>query len=353
MDGFDHYNDGRNHAPRKWGFQNFVPEYTTSTRYGIGQAMRLPGTIGGQGVTLHGGKHGLPSSPSGVVGFAFRKTGNGGFNNSLFLVAIADGENSQIYLRIDNSSRKFFLHNSTGLIATGNTVVQNNQWYFIEVEYYISNSIPANTCRVYLDEILEIDVPVGADTQSQSSNTVKSITLSNIHIVPGDNTDIDDFYFLNKAGTDNRAPLGDVLVRVLYPTGDFQADFLGSDGNSIDNYALVDDTIPDTTGTFITSSTVGARDIYHYGNTPECGVGDIYGVQISTFARKSDFQKAYMRNTARVSGTVYDYDNHRLIWNWSYYVDLIERNPFTNGFWNKESLDAAQFGVKQDELNIL
>lgn len=99
---------------------------------------------------------------------------------------------------------------------------------------------------------------------------------------------VDDYVLLDHTGP---APfndgLGDVKIETLRPnaTG-ASSDWVGSDGNSVDNWALVDDDA--TTTDYVSAVSAGARDLYNLTDPTGVDLGDILALQVSMLAAKSD-----------------------------------------------------------------
>ena len=72
----------------------------------------------------------------------------------------------------------------------------------------------------------------------------------------------DDVYICDTTGSVNNNFLGELTVEHLRPASDDTAQFLGSDANSTDNWALVDEAGTYNGADYVASSTVGQRDLY-------------------------------------------------------------------------------------------
>ena len=92
-------------------------------------------------------------------------------------------------------------------------------------------------------------------------------------------TIFDDVYLM--AGTGDEF-LGDCTVATLLPTGNgFVNQFVGSDGNSTDNYLLVDEQPPSSTD-YVGSATTGQQDLYTLTNLT--GSGTVLAVAPTIYA---------------------------------------------------------------------
>jgi hypothetical protein len=139
---------------------------------------------------------------------------------------------------------------------------------------------------------------------------------------------------------------GDSRMDALFPTamGSY-AQFAGSDGNNVDNFALVDDPTINGDTDYVWSGTVGQQETYRFGTLPY-SAGTISGVQHVVTAKKSDAGDRKLRFICRIGTTDYQggtatltdsYLCHRYIW---------EINPATSAAWTPSEIAAAEFGYK-------
>jgi len=160
---------------------------------------------------------------------------------------------------------------------------------------------------------------------------------------------LDDLYICNGAGSVNNNFLGDVVIETLYPNGNGNSSQLvGSDGNSTDNYLLVDEPGDPSAADYVGSPTIGQKDTYAFSNLVK--VGGVLGVVAHAFAHKSDAGAVSGRILARPTstdfagadfspsvGTVASANGTKTIW---------ELNPQTVAAWTTAEVDASQFGIE-------
>lgn len=117
--------------------------------------------------------------------------------------------------------------------------------------------------------------------------------------------------------------------------------WVGSDGNSTDNYALVNDT---SDATYVESNVDNNKDTYAYGNMASSS-GTILGVNHWTRA-SADVLPANIIPVARLSGTELDGSGLTLTSSlaWSQY--MFETKP-GGGSWSASDVDSAEFGYKK------
>lgn len=154
-----------------------------------------------------------------------------------------------------------------------------------------------------------------------------------------------DIYVCDTSGSTNNDFLGDIRVQTLLPSGNGTwSGFTGSDGNQVDNYALVDEAAPDTAD-YVQSFTPGDKDTYAYSNlTPTTGT--VYGIQVVPYAAKTDAGTVRIVPVARLSGgTEEDGAEIYLDTTPVYYRQVLETKP-GGGSWSITDVNGAEFGVK-------
>lgn len=334
MDSFDHYLTAERLL--KWtGNRSNACSISTGTPR-LGPQCLLVGTqTSGQGIFKT-----LPTSYSTlVVGFAinFATTQSG----DLAFFYFGDGGSDQMRLNI-NSSHQIQVQRGDGTtLATASPTLSIGVYYYIEFKVTFHGSTGAYELRIGEANVASGS---GVDTTTTANNSANRISFQS-------NTNngfrVDDLYVCDTSGS---APtndfLGDVRIESIFPNGNGNSSqFDGSDGNSTDNYLLVDDTTdPDDDTTYVQSPDVGDKDTYAYGNvTPTAGT--VYGVQQIPYARKTDAGTRSIVSVSRLSGTEVDSATKTLTTSYAYYPDISEAKP-GGGVWTISDVNSAEFGYK-------
>lgn len=156
----------------------------------------------------------------------------------------------------------------------------------------------------------------------------------------------DDFVINNTDGSIANSWIGDTRVDSYFQNsnGD-SSQFVGSDGNSTDNYQLVGGAAPNGTD-YVQSSTVNDEDLYGFQDmihTPTT----IFGVLVAASALKDDAGSRSFRTLAKSGGTKVDNGaDFVLSTSRTRYLGAFETDPNTSVAWTKSGLSAAQFGEK-------
>lgn len=212
-------------------------------------------------------------------------------------------------------------------------------WHHIVFHCTIHGS--TGSYRIWFDNV---DITGGLVTGVDTSDSFASLTQFNFSAGNTIQFDVDDVYW-----QDDLTYRGELRIASLLPNGNGNSSqFTGSDGNSTDNYLLVDDpggnNVDDDT-TYVGSSTVGHIDSYAMGNLPSVSAR-VEGVLARFRARKTDAGARNGQTLLRSGGTNYvgtsqpelsTYFGHRK----NYLVD-----PNTGVAFTESGVNALEAGQK-------
>jgi hypothetical protein len=142
--------------------------------------------------------------------------------------------------------------------------------------------------------------------------------------------------------------LGHIRFATLNPSANGNSSqWVGSDGNSTDNYLLVDDgSADDGDTTYVESATLNNKDTYAFGDMPVAS-SLIYAVCPVLHARKTDAGTRAIKPVTRRAGTDYDAAvDHYLGTTYTSYKQALIVDPSTSAAWTDSGVNAAEFGVK-------
>lgn len=340
IDSFNHYTTAQ--IARKWttrveGFANQVNISSGTGRHG-GNSLRYTPNIGGNNYV----RKSLTSQSTWILGVGFR-------TQSPIVAAqifgVSDAGTTQIDVRLNATGTLSVTRNGT-VLATSTATLTAGAYYYVELKTNIHNTTGTYEVRVYGAAV--IGPTTGANTRATSNNSADQVFVGSPGVTGG-NTILDwcDFYACDGQGSSNNDFLGDVRVEAIFPNGNGNSSqFTGSDGNSTDNYLLVDDTTsPDDDSTYVESSTAGHKDTYAMGNmssTPS----SIKGVQTCILGRKTDAGTRTICPVIRSGGTDYDGTTVSLGDSYLYHLQVYEQNPNTSAAWTGSGVDGMEAGVK-------
>ena len=292
----------------------------------------------------------LTSMTSGIVGFHFYYTSSIS-DFKIFAGQRADNE-TQWSLNLSVNGQLQVYRGSSLLQETSQAVIQEDTWYFIEVQYYTADSIIDNSFTVRVDNIEVINLVAGTDTKSLSTDAVQAIFWQGTD--GGGTVYIDDIYLLSTTGNhawNQSRHLGPSYVQTLHPNQDGTTanNFTGSDEDQTDNYLHVDEVISDEDATFNKHPKSDGVDYYNHAEIGGTNgkIDKIYGTQLTTRARTNDaLGNLFWQNSFRVSGSQHDFPQSALIdTDYGFFTDLTEVNPGDNQQWSTGVLNRAEFGV--------
>lgn len=338
-DGFDHYLPANAVSSGKWS-STTASTFTQGTgRFG-GYCMYMT-TAGNStsGITKV-----LDSQSTWIVGFAWYSVNPTVANT---VVQFRDGATVHVDVRQTATGYLQITRNATVLGTCTATALQPYVWYYIEFKCNISDGAGAPVLRINgVQEPITwaTGTATTQDTRNAGNATADRILFGN---VSGGNMtwQIDDVYICDSTGSaPNNDFLGDVKVESLFPNGNgTTSNLTGSDGNTTDNYLLVDEIAP-STADYVESSDVGNKDTYAFSNLSSTA-GTIYGVQLLPYAAKSDAGTRSIGSVALLSGTESVGPTGALSATQLYYPRIMETDP-TGATWTIANVNSAEFGVK-------
>jgi len=222
-------------------------------------------------------------------------------------------------------------------------------WYLFEIYYNFTNeSGHSPYIEIKLDGVSRF---THSDPTSSSLETPFERKLGFIDYCVATRAYLDDIAINDISGSRDNSWCGDGHVIALTPNanGD-SSQFVGSDGNSTDNYLLVDD-FPVNTADYVESSVVGMIDLYNVTSpTPALKTDDVVKrVWVSATARELSADGDTLRLGVKSGGTAAWSDQIPLG------IDFREQrggdlyvNPSTGQPWTHANLDTLQVGVKPE-----
>lgn len=226
------------------------------------------------------------------------------------------------------------------LLVSAVTGYLHSDWQYMEVKITIADA--GGNVQVRMNGNPTPVINYTGDTRNGGT----SVNMDLVRLAGQSQGDFADWYILNALGSaPNNDFLGDVRVHCLRPNGNgTYSQYVGSDGNSTDNYLLVDET-PYGTGDYVGNATIGNKDSYAIEDLP-AGVTAVYGVQEIAIVAKSDAGAASIKQLLRVGGT--DYTTSALVLSTAYsqMLNIRETNPNTGVAWTPAGVNGIESGVE-------
>lgn len=197
--------------------------------------------------------------------------------------ALANGTSANIGLNRNGAGGIDVFRFAVGTIiaSTAAGVLPAGAWSYVEVKATSHASTGTVVVRVNGIQVLSL---TGQNTGGTLINNfmvghVNNTLLGNAY---------DDVYIADTTGSVNNDFIGDVIVEHLRPVADDTAQWLGSDGNSTNNYDLVDEAGAFNSADYVASATVGQRDLYTIGASSKPSAAAVAGVIAVAVAMKTD-----------------------------------------------------------------
>lgn len=300
---------------------------------------------------------------SGVLGFAVRYAGNAkheSYDDSLYPILKFwqrdSGEllvQSAVLVRTKPGTLAV-LNYLDETICSGTTVLENNKWYYIELQFHNSEGLynaPVGAYKMYVDGEFEVKSAANAKTADWDG---KFRGLSFESVDGSDETIavyIDDFYLTSINGTTNTGVLGDIAIKPLFANNEGDnIDFVGQDGDSTNNYLNINELLSDQGATHNSGLTADEYDLYKFTDCID-GTAEVYGVQLTNRVKvEHSGLRVFCPVSQKFGGSViehsYVYDANRTGVNYTYYKEVLDEDPDTNAQWMATGINSYQFGLR-------
>lgn len=285
---------------------------------------------------------------AGTIGFALSRTASTLKSNILVLFDTTANVQLGILMNADGTL-SVFRGTHANVLGTSTWAYSGTGWVYVEFKFAVANSVGATDVIVYVDETPVITLAAAADTQETANAYVTHMCFGGpTPTVTGGGaaeTHIDDVYVINHTGAINNAPLGNVRVQTIFPNANgATSGFTGSDGNSVDNYLLVDETNY-SAADYVDGAAVGNKDTYGFGDLA-VSTGTVYGVSVNINGLRTDTDPRSVAPVVRHSGTDYDGSNIALAAGATWHQQAFETNPGTGVAWTVADVNGAEIGMK-------
>lgn len=326
IDGFDHYATAD--IPKKWSAYD---QATISAIGRRGSGALNTGTGASSGATLT-----LSNTYSTLILGAALKFSS--FTGTHIPLQFTDGGVGQVYLEVSSDGVLAVYRSGTKLGQSLPGVVRIDSWFYLEMKVVINDTTGAVEVRVNGSTVVAL---TNVDTQATANAYATAIRFYGNLSAPS--VTVDDLYLLDTSGTVNNDFLGDCRVDAYLPTvdGAVQAWTPTPAGT---HYTTVDETTPNATD-YVSSATVGNKELFGVPdmvNTPL----SIFGVQLASFAWKTDAGFREIKNLVRISAVDYPSSALSITETSAYKLKVWDQNPATSTAWTDTSVNAAEWGVE-------
>lgn len=337
IEGFD---NGR--APGLSGSGN-VSNALTTGRVG-GQSWRAAGFSGNSAVTISYWPPGVPAQLDGAMGFA--AIASGPLTTTTSFLQLRAGGTELIGIRPTGTGTLAILVSGTQVAET--VAIDSAVWNHYDFRFTIAGAGAGKLQLAINDEQV-------CDLSGLTFTTVAGVSnllLTTGAIYNNRAVQLDDVYVADATGpAPYNGRLGDCKVELLRPNAQGAvAEWVGSDGNSVDNWALIDDA--GATADWIGSGTPGALDLSQLANPTGTNLGVVYATQAEVMAAKSDAGAApgdvqlVERSQAGTDQLTTLATPAQLSTTYQWFVGPVRTADPDGDPWTVERLDNLQVGVK-------
>lgn len=226
-----------------------------------------------------------------------------------------------------------------GTIWTPAASVPLNEWHYVELLVF-SSTVSAGYIKIWVDGQLAAEAS-SVDFQSDEIGATELIGGGASDTI--DDFYIDDIYVLHNVSV-STTPFGPGEVVLPLPNGNGNSsDLVGSDGNSVDNYLLVDENPANETD-YVESGTDGDKDTYAFEDVATGAT--VKGIGKTYYAQKTDTGPKFIKPVTRSGSTDYDDASIGLSEAWSMNEVYSRTDPDTAAEWTAAGFNAAEFGQK-------
>lgn len=240
----------------------------------------------------------------------------------------------------------YIVKGGTLLALSAPSIIVLNTWYHVEMKAVVDDASGSVTVKVNGVTVLTFS---GDTRNGETDALVYSVNFTSDNGAGDRQISIDDIFILNGAGSINNDMIGDCSVVTLYPSGNGNySQWVGSDGNSTDNYLLVDEAGVPNTSDYVESGTATEKDSYVFTDLPGTVVS-VKGVAVRAYASKSDVGAQLMRNFVRIGGTDYPSAVDKgpsVTPTYLGFSDIFDQSPATATDWTPAEVNGAEFGVE-------
>lgn len=280
------------------------------------------------------------------AGFALRISAAQTGTPKIFSVYGDNNSTEHCFLTIDTNNR-LAVHRSTGasssLLATSPLPFPViSQWRSINVYFKIDDSTGRAVVKV--DGTTHIDF-IGDTKNAGTGTNIDGVRIS----VPNNpNNALADLVILDNTGSINNTYPNDIAcIRRLPNANGTYSQFTGSDGNSTDNYQLVDEA-PSDNSDYTYATSVGQKDSYNVEDLPAATIS-VMGVRAIAKCAKSGAGSAGMSVFVRENGSDTFGPSIPLSTSFSWQGDIVrEVAPSTSAAWTVSDVNAMEIGVRSE-----
>jgi hypothetical protein len=247
--------------------------------------------------------------------------------------ALTDGDDIGIHFAATGDSWTTDAYVAGVKVATGSVGIRSGEWGHLQVRFHLAD---AGHIATKVDGLADVDY--SGDTKSGGATEITHVRLYLSDVALGSSyAYFDDFCF----GTGGWP--GDIRFEPLLPNADTATiNWDGSDGNQVDNYALVDE-VPPSDADYVESVSNGDQDKYDF---EDFTITNKDPIALVLWARaKKDEADAHQLKLIIDDGTEDVGAAQDLLTSYKY-IHRVDTTKPSGGAWTDAALDALEVGVE-------
>jgi len=341
IDGFDVYNGVQSNIGLQANWNCVTPTSITTPA----------GRFGGQAVSIAPLSSSSGSSPSMykaftgatscTVGFAlYTDSLNSGWTaTTAWHAALRSGTTEYVNILFNAIGGITVKRATTDLGSSVPGLFAADNWYFIEIETVISDTVGRVTVYVNGASVLNL---TNQDTKNGTATTVDNVMFQSGIAFSGA-SEYGTYWYDDLYLTDTGTKLGESRVETLYPNAD-TAVKQWTPLTGTENYAMVDETLCDGDTTYVYASST-ATDNYDFGNLSD-NPSAVRAVQAVTFAKKTDTATRNLYLQTVSGATTSDGPAIPLLSTYTRFNRIMETDPNTAAAWTYPNVNTVKGGPK-------
>lgn len=269
-------------------------------------------------------------------------TGN---NNSIYLYD-ASATTALIRFSFNGSGNMVYWVGGTSVYTASGTIPWPSIWALFE--FHVKQASSGGIIEAKID-----GVPIGTYT----GNTYNALPMGSLGVTwanagfVGMSMSFDEIAVNDTSGSYQNTWCGDGYIILLKPNGNgSSSQMTGSDGNSTDNYLLVDDVPHNSDTDYVAGDAAGEKDLYAFENMPTL-VGDEAPILVyqTVIARRTNAgQVSYFRAVMKSGATEVESGDLALATTYKNFTNLNIQyvDPDTGSAWTVSGINNLEAGAK-------
>ena len=266
------------------------------------------------------------------------------FSTNMEVISWLSGVTQLGAIRINGSGRWELITSTGTIVDTATGIISFDTWYLLELRIKIANA--GGVLELKVDG--QVVATFTGDTQPGADTTLDTLRWESDNVA-NSSVFFDDFAVNDTTGgTDDNYPGDGKIFTALTPNANGTTSQLtGSDGDSTDNYLLVDEIPHDTDTTYVESNTALQNDLYNLTSMAALLGGTIRRVYVDARVRETVADANQINLGVKSGGTTSWGTARTVTTTYARYVgDDLTTDPNTGLAWTESAVNAIEAGMR-------